>query len=187
MIEVLPFPPKKPCRQTQHMKTPQGYNQRLLYLDFDGVLHHENCLWHPNIGPYLSAPSEFKLFMHVDLLEKLLAPYPQILIVLSTSWSVRYGVAKAAKNLSPSLRSRVIGGTHHSRMNKPEFLEKPRGVQVLEDTMRRKPRTWVAIDDDDESWPSHCRGNLVLTHKHDGITAPAVLAELRTKLAEMSE
>ena len=89
------------------MRTPLGYNQRLLYLDYDGVLHHENCLWHPKIGPYLSAPSEFKLFMHVDLLQELLEPYPQILIVLSTSWAVRYGVTKAAKNLSPSLCERL--------------------------------------------------------------------------------
>ena len=101
------------------------------------------------------------------------------------SWSVRYGVAKAAKNLSPSLRNRVIGGTYHSRMNKPEFLEKPRGVQVLEDTLRRKPSHWLAVDDDYENWPAHCRSNLVLTHAHDGINDPTVLAELKTKLAQM--
>ena len=167
------------------MRTPLGYNQRLLYLDYDGVLHHENCLWHPKIGPYLSAPSEFKLFMHVDLLQELLEPYPQILIVLSTSWAVRYGVTKAAKNLSPSLRNRVIGGTYHSRMNKPEFLEKPRGVQVLEDTMRRKPSDWLAIDDDYLHWPAWCRNKLVRTHVHEGIRDPTVLAELKMKLAEM--
>ena len=163
----------------------KGTGELVMYLDFDGALHHENVLWHPKVGPYLSAPEQYKLFMHVDLLNELLGPYPEVRIVLSTSWSVRYGCTKAAKNLHPSLRARVIGGTFPKRMEQQEFLNLSRGEQVWSDVCRRNPKAWLAIDDDACDWPMHCRDRLVQTHEHEGISDPAVLAELKLKLREM--
>ncbi len=32
---------------TKLPKPPKGAGALVLYLDFDGVLHHENVLWHP--------------------------------------------------------------------------------------------------------------------------------------------
>ncbi|MDT7517956.1 HAD domain-containing protein [Rhodoferax sp. TBRC 17660] len=125
-----------------------GHGELLLYLDFDGVLHHENVLWHPRIGAYLSAPEQYKLFQHIGLLETLLEPYPQVRIVLSTAWVCRYGCAKSAKQLGPRLRQRVIGATFHSRMDQDMFTALPRGKQVWEDVRRRKPSGWIALDDD---------------------------------------
>lgn len=29
------------------MKAPKGQGRPILYLDFDGPLHHDACLWHP--------------------------------------------------------------------------------------------------------------------------------------------
>lgn len=164
----------------------KGSGGRVLYLDFDGVLHHESVLWHPRVGAYLSAPDGHVLFQHSELLEQLLAPYPQIEIVLSTSWAVRYGCAKAAKNLRPALRSRVIGATYHSRMLKHEFIETPRGLQVCADVSRRKPRAWLALDDNNEGWPKHAQEHFVQTHEHLGISEPAVLETLKTKLSLLS-
>lgn len=37
------------------MSLPVGRGELILYLDFDGVLHHENVLWHPRKGPYPQA------------------------------------------------------------------------------------------------------------------------------------
>jgi len=56
----------------------KGRGERLLYLDFDGVLHHENVLWHPRIGAYLSAPDGYVLLQHAELLKRMLALYPQV-------------------------------------------------------------------------------------------------------------
>ena len=139
------------------MKPPGGRNGLILYLDFDGVLHHENVLWHPRLGAYLSAPEGYTLFQHALLLEQLLEPYPEVRIVLSTSWVRRYGCSRTAKNLRPSLRARVIGATFHSRMEKEPFLAAPRGMQVWSDVLRRKPRDWLALDDDYLHWPAWCR------------------------------
>jgi len=164
----------------------KGTGGYVLYLDFDGTIHHENCFWHARIGPYLNVPEgkEYVLFQHAELLEQLLLPYPHVQIVLSTAWVLRYGQSKTAKFLRPNLRSRVIGATFHSRMNEQAFTAKPRGLQVLEDVRRRRPRAWLAIDDNDEHWPLEALGQFVRTHDHDGISEPSVLEKLKQKLAQ---
>lgn len=167
------------------MKAHVGHNERILYLDFDGVLHHENVLWHPRIGAYLSAPDGHVLFQHAELLEGLLRPFPKVRIVLSTSWVRRYGYPKAAKNLNPLLRARVIGATFHSRMDEADFASEPRGIQVWSDVLRRKPRDWLALDDDYLHWPAWCLDKYVRTDKHEGIREPQVLAEFKEKLERM--
>ena len=163
----------------------KGTGEQLLYLDYDGVLHHENCLWHPKIGAYLSAPDGYVLFQHAELLEHLLAPYPLVKIVLSTAWVRQYGCTKAAKNLRPGLRSRVIGATYNRNMREHEFIALPRGLQVWSDVMKRQPRDWLAIDDANEGWPEHSLPKYVRTHMQDGISDAAVLAEFTEKLERM--
>lgn len=165
----------------------RGTNGHVLYLDFDGCLHHQNCLWHPLIGPYLSTPEggNYVLFQHAELLEKTLEPYPKVEIVLSTAWTLRYGWSRTSKYLRPRLRSRVIGATFHSLMSKSDFSELPRGVQVLRDVQRRKPQSWVAIDDDFSGWPEATLDRYVRTHERDGISDPEALWNLKQKLSEM--
>ena len=167
-------------------KAPKGAGQLLLYLDFDGVLHHENVYWRPTTGPYIRADARYTLFQHAPLLEQLLAPYPSIKIVLSTSWVRMYGCAKAAKKLPPSLRARVIGATFHSAMDEHQFEQAPRGVQVWNDVLRRHPKAWLALDDDFLHWPQQCMEQYVKTNEQDGISDPVVFAAIESKLAEMS-
>lgn len=164
---------------------PRGYGEFVLYLDFDGVLHHENVHWHPKRGAY-DGPPGFKLFEHAPLLEELLAPYPNICIVLSTSWVRTYGVYGSAKRLPQELRRRVIGATYHSKMTEWQFLEKPRGQQVLEDAMRRKPKEWLALDDTNEGWPISC-SQVFITDERLGIGAPGAADTIAAMLREMHE
>ena len=167
------------------MKPLAGLNELILYLDFDGVLHHENVYWHPRRGVYLKAPERYRLFAHSALLEEVLRPYPGVDIVLSTSWVVRYGLSETVKSLTPGLRSRVIGATYYSEMPRNSFVQLPRGLQVWEDVLWRKPRAWLALDDDFMGWPKECLDKHIRTHPYEGISDPEVLAELKTKLAEM--
>lgn len=172
---------------TGHAKTkvPRGVGELVLYVDYDSPLHHENVWWHPRRGPYIKAGPEFSLFQYVNLLAEVLDPYPDLRIVLSTSWVRRYTFSKAAKRLPPSLRERVIGATYHSEMHEASFAATPRGLQIWADVLRRRPRDWIALDDDDLHWPAWCREKLVRTHDELGISEPNVLAELKTKLAMM--
>jgi hypothetical protein len=165
------------------MKPPKGRGEPILVLDFDGVVHHENVLWHPRRGAYLHAPERYTLFQHVPLLEELLTPYPQVKIVLSTSWVLRYRCAGAAKRLSPSLRARVIGATWHSQMPGDSFSYLSRGEQVSRDVKRRQPGSWLALDDDPTGWPDWALPHLLLTDPYEGISPEHLQLELRRQLA----
>ena len=131
----------------------QGRNQCVLYLDYDGVLHHESVYWKPKVGAYIEAEGNFTLFEHSQLLADVLAPYPDLKIVLSTSWARQYGCSKASKRLIPALRERVIGSTFHTGMDKHLFQQAARGAQVWADVSRRQPKAWIALDDDHFDWP----------------------------------
>jgi hypothetical protein len=172
------------------VKPPAGQGEPILYLDFDGVLHHEDVLWHPRRGAYMSPDaSGHRLFEHVPILEQLLDRFPQVKIVLSTSWVRQYGFSGTAKRLGPVLRQRCIGATFHTGMRHCEdsFARLPRGLQVAEDVCRRQPRDWVALDDDHGDWPAKFESQLVRSDPVLGISAPAVLEELRAKLQAIAE
>ena len=163
-----------------------GRDELLLYLDFDGVLHHENVIWSASHGIQLLAPKRYTLFQHAGLLEALLAPYPQINIVLSTSWVRQCGFVVAAERLPPELRSRVIGATFNPAMGLTDFMSLSRGMQIALDASQRQPHNWLALDDDDRDWPESDRHRLIRTHPQQGISAPAVQAQLRTQLARLA-
>jgi hypothetical protein len=162
-----------------------GFRQPLLYLDFDGVLHHENVVRVPGRGIYIAAPARYSLFQHAGVLEVLLDPYPDVRIVLSTTWVRVLGFSTALKRLPASLQARVIGATWHSSMHGGAFVHLPRGQQILDDVQRRQPMDWLAFDDDAVGWPAEHRERLVHTDPHEGISAPEVLEECRVKLRKL--
>ena len=164
------------------MKVARGRGEYLMYLDYDGVLHHDDVRWHPRRGVYLAAPGEFTLFQHAERLEALLAPYPAVRIVLSTSWVRVLGYSRARKRLPPGLRERVIGATYHSSMHERAFAMLPRGVQVLDDVARRQPRDWVAVDDEAAGWPPQHEHRVLLTDSTHGLGAPGADIALAAKL-----
>lgn len=133
----------------------------------------------------MQAPSRYRLFQHVALMEELLAPYPQVKIVLSTSWVRFYSYSGTAKKLSSPLRERVVGATFHSAMDSTRFQQIPRGMQVWGDVARRKPKGWLALDDDYSQWPTRCLEQYVRTDAYDGISAPAVTLEIIQKLEKL--
>jgi hypothetical protein len=147
---------------------------KVLYLDFDGVLHDEQVYFHRRKGIILSTPGR-TLFEWMPILEQLMEPHPNVSIVLSTSWVRIRSFNFAKKRLSPGLQRRVIGATFHRReMRKDEFVLLPRGEQIANDVFRRGPKNWFAIDDDHLGWPSWCRDNLIRTNGNLGISAPDI-------------
>lgn len=162
----------------------------VLYLDLDGVVQHEAVLFHPRRGIYMS-PTEAPgrtLFEWMPILIALLDPYPSVRLVLSSSWCVRPGYGKTLRRMPESLRQRFIGGTYHAQVHgadtwaRESFLRTPRGVQVIADVERRKPRQWLALDDDVEDWPAHALGNLIKCDGRTGLSAQRVQRDLSAKL-----
>ncbi len=165
------------------MNPPKGRGEPVLYLDYDGVLHHDACFWHPRRGVYLQAGPGYSLFQHALLLDELLAPYPNVLIVLSTSWVRIYRCAGAANRLPAGLRSRVIGATYHSQIPGDSFWDMPRWRQIHQDVQRRLPGSWLALDNDVADWPDAIAQNLVATDDVEGISPAPIQEEIQRRLA----
>lgn len=160
-------------------------SKTILYLDYDGVLHPEPVYRHPKGGMYFGVEHRgHSLFEYAEVLVDALAPYPHVAIVLSTSWVRVLSYSQAKAYLPEALRSRVIGATFHSAMNKFEFDAMTRGAQVLADATRRSVTSWVALDDDDEGWGAAASPHLVLSERTSGLTEPQTLKELSRKLKE---
>jgi len=161
-----------------------------LYVDFDGVLQHESVMWHRRRGIYmnqLEAPGR-TLFEWTHHLEQSLKDFPDIFLVLSSTWCINPGYGKALKRLPESLRSKFVGGTYHKRVHGADpwllqsFRSTPRWKQIADDVARRKPSAWLALDDDVEDWPDHLRDNLVACDGSTGLSELRVREELRGKL-----
>lgn len=165
-----------------------------LYVDFDGVLQHQAVMWHRKRGIYMS-PTEAPgrtLFEWTHYLEEALNGFPEVALVLSSTWCVKPGYGKALKYLSAILRPRFVGGTFHRRVHGADpwilqgFRDMPRWKQVAADVERRKPRAWLALDDDVEDWPDHLRDNLVACDGSTGLSSPSVREELEKKLSSIA-
>lgn len=153
------------------------------YCDFDGVTHDDAVYRAPRIGIYMLTPGR-RLFEWLPILEDLLAPYPDVKIVLSTSWVRVRGFQFAKRQLTTSLQSRVIGATFHNRETpKSEFDNMPRGMQICADVGRRRPARWFAIDNDDQGWPAWCRDQLIKTDDRLGLSDIRVQETIRKVLA----
>jgi len=158
--------------------------KRFIYLDFDGVLHHDAVYIHPTKGIYMREPG-FTLFEWVPILDNLLEAHPDVGIILSTSWVRVKSFSYARSMLSPALQRRVVGATFHkAHMSNELFAQLSRANQILGDVARRelKEQDWIAIDDDAIGWPFMYARNLIRTELALGISELAVQSEIRTWL-----
>ncbi|WP_216661773.1 HAD domain-containing protein [Niveibacterium sp. COAC-50] len=151
--------------------------RKVLFLDFDGVLHPWDVYPSPHDGqPYLEGSGH--LFMWAPILEGILQDHPDVKIVLSTSWardaSVRYAGAKAA--LPKGLQARVVGAVLLHRFSDTRYR------LIAEFAKRRGFNEWIAIDDDTDGWPASEINRLVATSHHEGLGNPAAQDRLRQLL-----
>lgn len=158
----------------------------ILYLDFDGVLHPDEAYWYgPERGVLLKTanlPLEYAdhdLFCYAPALTEILDDFPEVRIVLSTSWvgSDRMGYDISRDSLPLGLRERVIDATRQALATRYE--------QVLEHVCAGRITNWIALDNDAEGWPVTSRDRLVHTDDYRGIGDPDARAELREKLESM--
>lgn len=160
--------------------------KRLLFLDFDGVLHPDAV--YLRLDGQIELRAEGELFMWANRLAAALQPHPDVRIVLSTSWVRNIGFHRARKALPAELQTRVIGATWHSAMGRgwPDFI--PWDVQTRHEQIQAylsrltAPASWIAIDDDDRGWADADRERLILTDPDHGLSDSEVAAELAHKL-----
>jgi HAD domain in Swiss Army Knife RNA repair proteins len=173
----MPFDAQRP---------PRSRCPDVLYLDFDGCLHPEDVRGGKG-HPTRLAPGygdSHALFEHAELLTDLLEPYPQVRIVLSTSWVRVKGYSYTVSRLPAPLAMRCCGATWHSAMEpvRQDFEAMQRGRQVLDDFLRRKPERWLALDDDSSGW-AWAESHYICSDPIEGIAAPRVLECLKARLS----
>ncbi|WDH24421.1 HAD domain-containing protein [Pseudomonas chlororaphis] len=157
-------------------------NDRVLFLDFDGVLHPDN-VYRTRSGLELRAPGQ--LMMHAGILIEILKEFPQVKISLSTSWVRILGYRRARAALPPELQVLTVSSTWHSRMPKAPFEGYDmysRYQQIRTAVTRAGLTNWIALDDDPfESWPDHDR-RLIRTDPDLGLSSLPTQQELQLKL-----
>mgnify|MGYP000866005943 CR=1 FL=1 len=154
----------------------------ILYLDFDGVLHPADVRVlpadrHPRV--YVRGqPTDRPLFEHLPLLEQLLKPYPQLRIILATSWVREFGYEYALEQLTSSLRERVIGATPNPA------LARYYCIQI--DAEERGVTKWLALDDDLNMWPESEMARVVApTDRLLGLAQPGIEEQLSAALVRL--
>lgn len=157
----------------------------ILFLDYDGVLHRGGAIASRSTGVIKSELPIYQLFEFEPLLDAVLAQYPDVKIVLSTSWVYQKdGLRESMSRLSPGLRERVIGTVFHdSGLSAEVFHGMRRGDQVLQYVQRHNlvHNRWMALDDRDDGFESFLE-NLVQPYEFAGIGDPTVLRRLHAKL-----
>lgn len=157
----------------------------ILYLDYDGVLHPDEV--YRIRGRIVLRRDGVSLFEWSALLAEHLEPYPDIQIVLSTSWVRVLSFNEARAWLPDSLGRRVIGATWHSAMNQFWWHNLSRDQQISLHAKRHRISRWLAIDDDTQGWPDGSRGQLVHTDPMLGIATPGTRALLLRKPEDLSK
>ena len=155
----------------------------LIYLDFDGVLHPDAVYRHRE-APYirLRAPGH-ELFESCGVLERALLPYPDVSIVLSTSWVSEFSFDLARASLSRDLQRRDVGATFDSQLfDRYAYATLTRYEVVQHDVERRGPVRWLAVDNDDAGWPDTARRRLVRPPDQLGLACPKTQTDLARKL-----
>jgi hypothetical protein len=169
--------------QSQNASVEVASSRQVLFVDYDGTLHRFGA-YRTRRGIVSSDPG-IQLFEFAALLAELLGPYPQVDIVLSTSWVRAFGFRQARKALPiDSLRQRVVGATFHSRF--PDALAWPaigRGVQILRYVRAHGLSRWVAIDDEDDGFEEEIE-HLVKCDKRFALGDRKTHQALQCRLAE---
>jgi hypothetical protein len=131
-----------------------------------------------------------QLFEWAPCLIRAIAPFPDLRIVLSTSWVRVLGYDRSREALSPELARRVIGATYHSRFHGPtrelrdNWAQVPRGLQIAQDVARRGPCSWVAVDDAVQEFTTPQREWLVPCQSDRGLADVEAQARLEHLLKQ---
>lgn len=102
----------------------------VLFLDFDGVLH---------------SVAGHQYFAHLDRLEALLIDFPDVSVVLSTSWQSLATFDHLKGVLAPALRERIEGGTAQLA---PAGFAAREALAAAWMSSYGRGRRWISLDDD---------------------------------------
>ncbi|WP_414446775.1 HAD domain-containing protein [Burkholderia sp. 22PA0099] len=118
-----------------------------LFVDYDHTLHRGQGYVDTSSGE-ISLDTGNEPFEFAPILEQLLAPYPRVEIVLTTSWLTSIPLERAAAYMPASLAARVVGSTHGYKVPFGYIQNGSARTYVIRSyVLERRLRDWLAIDD----------------------------------------
>lgn len=142
----------------------------LLFLDFDGVLHH-NAL-------------DNGLFIRVPLLEQWLERWPGVDVAISSSWRTAHSQEELVEMLGPAIGGRVVGctpvpprdevGKVYVPVGAPRRYERQSEIEAWLASSWHPDRPWVALGDMAFLFQPDCQ-RLVVCDGRIGITEDTLL------------
>ena len=136
-------------------------NRRVLFVDFDDVLHPLNALEGAELRlPVTSMVEPHRLFRWASVLEGLLVPHEDVAIVVHSSWAALVDIDEIRSCLGP-LGHRVLA----------LCTERPRWEGVVKFVEHSSPASWAVLDDDPSHYPDPAPRELILCPPDAGVTA----------------
>jgi hypothetical protein len=121
--------------------------QRFLFLDLDGVLRRST-------SPLYALDRDL-----VANLESLLRAFPDVRVVITSSWREAFSLAELRKRFADDIGPRIVGVTPSS--HDPEGFVRHREVLSYLKRNGAPGDWWLAVDDDREHYPPGARVLLV--------------------------
>jgi len=152
----------------------------VLFLDFDVSICSEGAC-HIEGGPAPGA-RDTKPFGYADLLADLVAPYPELRIVLTKSSVSGHGLTSDKETFAKSLQDKVIGAIHQFSDGSPEWAELSTFELITRYVNRYGIRSWLAFSYDCGSWHDDFQEHLICLNSHHGLGELAVQDDIAKKL-----
>lgn len=118
----------------------------LLFLDFDGVLH-----------PFPIPSNATQLFANLSRLESVLRDFPEVQVVISSSWREGRSLSELRALFSNDIAMRVIGVTPQLPITGLSSLTAIRHKEIEQFLKEHEVvGEWLALDDDPSLFPPNC-------------------------------
>jgi hypothetical protein len=150
-------------------------NRKIIFLDFDGVLHPTQFLGFEEINGELVLTDEDCKFCWADYLWEILNGAICDLVVHS-SWRNYYSLEEIRAMLPEELANRVIAVTHG----------KDRYESIMEYVQRIRPDAYLILDDSADEFPDNC-SELLLCDSQQGVTDPSVRIAISNFISSCNE
>ncbi|MGS1062664.1 HAD domain-containing protein [Burkholderia glumae] len=145
-----------------------------LFLDFDGVLHPAEEIVRFGRTNILG---NARLFVWLPVLEHILKPYPEVDIIVSSSWRLKLDDQSLVRVLG-DLGSRFVGVVDN--------WQESRADEIRAEVARRKLTKWLAVDDHPTVIVASRRDSrFIACHPDTGLGEQTVQAHLRAVLSEI--
>jgi HAD domain in Swiss Army Knife RNA repair proteins len=150
------------------------------YVGISGVLHPSESLYRLLYGrsPWEDGHAKYE---GVPILEKALAAWPDVRLVLTSTQPWAHGLESVLEHLGPSLGNRVVGYTYQDLTVKihrealmrngrtrtlpfsdADYWRMNKSHIVSTHVEWSRPNRWIALDDEDILWPPEVRRDKLL-------------------------